>query len=90
MTAQERFDELISEYLDETLDAEGTSELGTLVATRPEFAARFVLFARLHGGLREMLAPPPAPPAPRRRLPVAAIVAVAVAILLLALLLLRR
>jgi hypothetical protein len=61
MTALDRFDRLVSEYLDEALDGEGVAELGTLLASRPEYAARFVRLSRLHGGLRELHRPAPAP-----------------------------
>jgi hypothetical protein len=60
MTPQERFDGLVSDYLDEGLDGEGMGELSTLLATRPEYATRFVKLSRLHGGLRELQGPHPA------------------------------
>ncbi len=67
MNAQERFDDLVSSYLDEALDAEGMSELNSLLATRPDYATRFVRLSRLHGGLRELEGRGPvAVPSPRR------------------------
>lgn len=60
MTALDRFDELVSNYLDEALDVEGMGELNTLLATRPDYAARFVRISRLHGGLRELAGAGPA------------------------------
>lgn len=60
MTALDRFDELVSNYLDEALDVEGLGELNTLLATRPDYAARFVRLSRLHAGLRELAGSGPA------------------------------
>jgi len=57
MTALDRFDELVSNYLDEALDVEGMGELNSLLATRPDYAARFVRLSRLHGALRELEGP---------------------------------
>jgi len=68
MNAQERFDDLVSTYLDEALDAEGMAELNTLLATRPDYATRFVRLSRLHGGLRELEGPGTAAVRPPRRL----------------------
>jgi len=61
VTALERFDEMVSVYLDEALDAEGMAELNSLLATRPEYAARFATLARLHGALYELQAQPRSP-----------------------------
>ena len=88
MTARERFDELVSNYLDDALDAEGTTELSSLLATRPEYAARFVTFSRLHAGLRDVASPAPPVGGPRRWVLFVALAAGA--ILLAVLLLLRR
>lgn len=55
MTALERFDDMVSNYFDEALDPEGIAELDGLLATRPDYAERFVRLSRLHGGLREVL-----------------------------------
>lgn len=90
MTAQERFDELVSEYLDEALDDEGMTELSTLLATRAQYAARFVMLSRLHGGLRELQGPRPAPRDPPRRILWAVVIAVLAAALLLVFLGLRH
>lgn len=81
MTAKERFDELVSSYLDESLDDDGVRELDSLLATKPEYAARFTAFSRLHAGLCELDGPLPEPPESRwsPRLLVAALVAAAIA-----------
>jgi anti-sigma factor RsiW len=63
MTAKERFDELVSDYLDEALNDEAMTELSTLLATRAEYATRFVMLSRLHGALRDLLDRGPAPKA---------------------------
>lgn len=90
MTAQERFDELVSDYLDEALDAEGTTELSTLLATRPDYAARFVKLARVHGALRELAGPPALPRKSGRWLFVLALAAAGLALLSFVLFRLRR
>jgi len=56
-TAQDRFDDLVSLYLDEALDPEGVEELSRLVAARAPLAARFVRLSRVHGCLRQIEAP---------------------------------
>lgn len=88
MNALERFDDLVSIYLDEALDAEGMAELNSLLATRPDYATRFVRLSRLHGGLRELEGPGTAAPPPSRRLFVW--ISAAVLILGLVLAMLRR
>jgi hypothetical protein len=90
MTAEERFDGLVSSYLDEALDAEGMSELNGLLATRADYAARFVKLSRLHGGLREIQRREPAvAPPERRRFGVVLIAALVAAALLAGFLLIR-
>jgi anti-sigma factor RsiW len=90
MTTQERFDDLVSNYLDEALDAEGMTELNTLLATRPDYATRFVKLSRIHGALRELAGPPPLPRKSRRWLLVVALAAAVTALLLGILFSLRR
>jgi anti-sigma factor RsiW len=68
MSAAGRFDELVSSWLDETLDPEGIAELDALLVAKPDYARRFVRIGRLHAGLRELQAPPAAPEAPSRSL----------------------
>jgi hypothetical protein len=92
MTAQERFDELVSDYLDEALNDVGMTELNSLLATRSEYATRFVKLSRLHGGLRELLDLGPAPAtskSPRWSL-WAVVIAILAAILVLVTQALRR
>jgi len=50
----ERFEDLVSFYFDDALEAEGLAELNLLLATRPDLASRFVHLGRVHGGLREL------------------------------------
>ena len=50
---KESFEDLVSLYFDDALDAEGLAELNRLL-TQPEFAARFVHLSRVHGGMREL------------------------------------
>ncbi|HXX94180.1 MAG TPA: hypothetical protein VEN81_11145 [Planctomycetota bacterium] len=90
MTAQERFDRLVSEYLDEALGDEGLAELGTLVATQPAYAARFVRLSRLHAELRLLLGPPLRPAGPGIRTAWPVWIAILGAVLLLVALLLGR
>lgn len=90
MTALERFDELVSNYLDEALDPEGMAELNSLLATRPDYAVRFVRLSRLHGGLREIEGPGAvATRPPRRILLVASGAAAAAALLVLSFIAIR-
>ena len=89
MTAQERFDGLVSNYFDEALDPEGMGELNSLLVSRPDYALRFVKLSRVHAALRER-AGPPVPRASRRGTLVVAVVAAAAAILLGLLFFLRR
>jgi anti-sigma factor RsiW len=56
MTAKDRFDALVSGYLDDAIDAEGAAELSALLASRPDCARRFARLSRLHGCLRELQA----------------------------------
>lgn len=58
MTAKDRFDELVSGYLDESLDEDGVREINALLQAGPEYAARFTDLSRLHGALRELEGPP--------------------------------
>ncbi len=58
MIAEERFDDLASQYLDGDLDDDGAGELNALLSSRPDYARRFVRLSRVHGGLRELQAPP--------------------------------
>jgi anti-sigma factor RsiW len=81
MTAQDRFDELVSDYLDGGLDDEGLTELSTLLVARAEYASRFVRLSRLHASLREVQAPELDPAKPSRWL-LSAIVAVILAAIL--------
>ena len=79
MTPQERFDELVSGYLDGSLDEDGTGELNSLLAAKPEYATRFTSLSRLHGFLVELEGPPsPAPDRLKAYLLIAALVAAGV------------
>ena len=63
---KQSFEELVSLYLDDALDAEGLAELNRLL-TQPEFAARFVHLSRVHGGMRELSSGAAKAAAPSRR-----------------------
>ncbi len=52
----DRFEDLVSFYFDDALDAEGVAELNQLLSTRQDLAARFVHLGRVHGGMRELSA----------------------------------
>lgn len=54
MTTPPRFDELVSLYFDDALDAGGLEELNVLLSTRPDLATRLVHLGRIHGALREL------------------------------------
>ena len=54
MTTPPTFDDLVSLYFEDALDAGGLEELNVLLATRPDLAARFVHLGRIHGALREL------------------------------------
>jgi FecR-like protein len=47
------FDDLVSLYFDDALDADGVAELNRML-TQPELAKRFVHLSRVHGGMREL------------------------------------
>jgi ferric-dicitrate binding protein FerR (iron transport regulator) len=47
------FEDLVSLYFDEALDAQGLAELNRMLA-QPELAQRFVQLSRVHGGMREL------------------------------------
>ena len=51
------FEDLVSLYFDDALDAEGLAELNRLL-TQPDFAERFVHLGRVHAGMRELSAAP--------------------------------
>jgi hypothetical protein len=54
METEDRFDQLVSHYLDDGLDPESVDELNGLLASRPDCARRFVRLSRLHASMREI------------------------------------
>jgi len=48
------FEDLVSLYFDDALDADGTAALNVLLASRPDLARRFVTLSRVHAGIQEL------------------------------------
>lgn len=85
------FEDLVSLYFDDALDAEGIATLNVLLASRPDLARRFVTLGRVHAGIQELSGrtAQPSHRRPRRVLVGRVLVAAAAAGILLAVFLLR-
>ncbi|HXG61598.1 MAG TPA: hypothetical protein VNO22_09495 [Planctomycetota bacterium] len=67
MSADPRFDDLVSAYFDGSLDPAGLEELNAGLSADPMKARRFVLLSRIHASLRELQSPAGELPTRRRR-----------------------